>query len=415
MKPLFSVSVLLIGAMLTPLTMAATQTAQATAPQPTAAQQGNCVGTPVKKPTQHKPSARHKRAVRSQSQSASAKLATPPAAAEKAVVILSPTPLVNISPVKAPEPLPLCEPRITNPPFSSYTVTEIQLRPLFVTTVRLPEPVSSIAAGAPTFFEAAHSDDDARLVFIKPTTHDPFEINILIALQTGDMVSLRVFSGGDHCAAAKLDYILDYRTPRSLLSLSGEMNSPVMAAGPAHGITPASLPVVKTGHSKVEAHPAVGEPKSIDEALDKQAAITAPLWVTATDLKKAIKANENAPTTVAVSVGSVVQNGETMTITYSVLNVSSGWVQILPPQVQLAGPANKKSGKKHAALAEELPIQEFRLPVSKLSPGARTDGAVQFARPGFKQSKEAMLLQIATASAVDTPLLMPIPFVAAGK
>jgi hypothetical protein len=52
--------------------------------------------------------------------------------------------------------------------------------------------------------------------------------------------------------------------------------------------------------------------------------------------------------------------------------------------------------------------------IVKLAPGERSDGVVQFSRPGFKQSKETLLLQLATADAVDHPVMIPLPFVAPG-
>ena len=73
------------------------------------------------------------------------------------------------------------------------------------------------------------------------------------------------------------------------------------------------------------------------------------------------------------------------------------------------------TGQVSEILAEQVPITDYRLNMRRLAPGERADGAVQFARPGFKQSKDRLLLQLATASAVDTPLLMPIPFVAPGR
>jgi hypothetical protein len=49
---------------------------------------------------------------------------------------------------------------------SGSTVTDVHLRPLFTTTIRLPEPVTSVAVGAPTLFEVEHSDEEPRLVFV---------------------------------------------------------------------------------------------------------------------------------------------------------------------------------------------------------------------------------------------------------
>src|SRR5215469_18091493 len=64
------------------------------------------------------------------------------------------------------------KPAVSNLTISSSSVTDLHLRPLFTTTIRLPEPVTSVAVGAPTLFEVEHSTDDPRLVFIKPTSAD---------------------------------------------------------------------------------------------------------------------------------------------------------------------------------------------------------------------------------------------------
>jgi len=119
------------------------------------------------------------------------------------------------------------------------------------------------------------------------------------------------------------------------------------------------------------------------------------------------------------ALGEVREKGDEMLVAYSVLNTTNHWIEVLPPQVELNSPnldgEKKKNKKKREILAEKVPITDYRLNARRLAPGERADGAVQFARPGFKQSKDRLLLQLATASAVDTPLLMPVPFVAPGR
>jgi hypothetical protein len=51
-------------------------------------------------------------------------------------------------------------PEISVLPLSGSTVTDLHLRPRFTTTIRLPEPVTSVAVGAPTIFEVEHSDQE---------------------------------------------------------------------------------------------------------------------------------------------------------------------------------------------------------------------------------------------------------------
>jgi hypothetical protein len=60
------------------------------------------------------------------------------------------------------------KPAVTDLRVSGHSVTDLHLRPLFTTTIRLPEPVTSVAVGAPTLFEVEHSDQEPRLVFVKP-------------------------------------------------------------------------------------------------------------------------------------------------------------------------------------------------------------------------------------------------------
>jgi hypothetical protein len=309
------------------------------------------------------------------------------------------------------------EPRIASVSLDSYVVTDVHLRPLFSTTIRLPESATSIVVGAPTLFMAEHSDDDPRLVFVKPSTHEAAESNLLIALQSGETISLKLISSGDVGSKDSVDFVLDYRSGKRLLMFAQDMGiSPITSILPA---APVRTSAVTSSRSSTTPVPALEDARipleGLDAALSRQASIATPRWITVEDLKRMNKANTKAPNTIAISLGRIAQDGDSMVATYSILNVSNQWVQVLPPQIQLANPMQKKSRKKRGALAEQVPIEDYRLNLSKLSPGARADGVVKFSRPGFKQSREALLLQIATASAVDTPLLVPLPFVAPGS
>jgi hypothetical protein len=105
-----------------------------------------------------------------------------------------------------------------------------------------------------------------------------------------------------------------------------------------------------------------------------------------------------------------------MTLSYSVLNVSDHWIEVLPPQIQLLNPkAKKRNKKKPQSLSEQVPIQSYKMTATKLAPSQRLDAAVIFARPGFKQTRDKMVLQVAINSAVDTPFLLPLSFVAPGN
>jgi hypothetical protein len=89
------------------------------------------------------------------------------------------------------------KPTVSDLSISSHSVTDLHLRPLFTTTIRLPEPVTSVAVGAPTLFEVEHSDQEPRLVFVKPSTKESATSNLVIALQSGQEISMRLLSDGD--------------------------------------------------------------------------------------------------------------------------------------------------------------------------------------------------------------------------
>ena len=104
-------------------------------------------------------------------------------------------------------------------------------------------------------------------------------------------------------------------------------------------------------------------------------------------------------------VSEVIDQGPEVVVLFSTLNVQSHPVQLMPPQVQLAGKRHKVWSS-----SEQLPVDEFRMSRRRLGPGERADGVVVFKRPSFKQSNETLLLQMADSGAVDRPALAPIGF-----
>ena len=289
------------------------------------------------------------------------------------------------------------KPAVTDLPISGNSVTDLHLRPLFTTTIRLPEAVTSVAVGAPTLFEVEHSDQEPRLVFVKPSTKEPATSNLVIALQSGQAISIRLLSDGDG-GNAPVDFVVNYRPQQSFLI--GSTDAVVHSAETAKEEKPRTIPV-------------------IDQALKTQSEIATPDWVggLAKDARNPDGKATGKP--LVAALGDVREKGDEMLVAYSVLNTTNHWIEVLPPQVELNSPnldgGKKKNKKKREILAEQVPITDYRLNARRLAPGERADGAVQFARPGFKQSKDQLLLQLATASAVDTPLLMPVPFVAPGR
>jgi len=285
-------------------------------------------------------------------------------------------------------------PTVLDLPITGSTVSDIHLRPLFTTTIRLPEPVTSVAVGAPTLFKVEHSTDDPRLVFIKPTSAGAAVSNLIIALKSGQEISIRLLSNGQ-TSTAPVDFVVNYEPRQSFLIGSTDALAKNAAA-------PSDPPV---------------QAKPIDVALRQQEDLASPQWVSGMERQDRNRSGAASTEPILVALGTVQNRGERMLVAYSVVNTSGHWIEVLPPQVELRSPdhdAGKKKKQKQT-LADQVPVSEFRLTARRLAPGQRADGAVEFSRPGFKQSADRLVLEIATASAVDHPLLVQLPFVAPGE
>ena len=102
-----------------------------------------------------------------------------------------------------------------------------------------------------------------------------------------------------------------------------------------------------------------------------------------------------------------------MTVAFSIQNSSSRTIELLPPQIQLAGASKNKHGK--TIKAEPVAIKDYRMTSRRLAPGASTDGVVVFERPAFKEARERLLLEVAQAEEVDRPVMAPITFVGSAE
>ena len=105
--------------------------------------------------------------------------------------------------------------QIVTPNLDLQSVTILHLRRGFVSSVRLPEEVSSVVLGDPGAFKAEHSEAEPQLVFFKPTSPKPAETNALITTKTGHEVSLSLMSEGNSDRGGAVDYVLKYEQPRS--------------------------------------------------------------------------------------------------------------------------------------------------------------------------------------------------------
>src|SRR5215469_14390146 len=96
------------------------------------------------------------------------------------------------------------------------SITVLHLHPGFVSSVRLPEEVSSVVVGDPAAFKGEHSEAEPRLVFFKPSSPKPASTNALITTRSGREVSLTLVSEGTSAHQA-VDYVLEYEIPHSFL------------------------------------------------------------------------------------------------------------------------------------------------------------------------------------------------------
>jgi hypothetical protein len=286
------------------------------------------------------------------------------------------------------------QPIVSDVTVSKAAVTDVHLRPLFTTTIRLPDAVSSVAVGAPTLFEAEHADQEPRLVYIKPATKQPAESNLVITMRSGETISMRLISDGNSALNEPVDYIVDYKPQESFFIASSD---PI-----------ALRPQEQSTEAKHD---------PLDLALQGQARVSTPAWQSSAALDE--KASKTGPPSIVGALGEIREINGRMLVAYSVRNQSNHWIEVLPPQIEVSSPGDKseikKKDRKHIVEAEQVPVNSFKVNGRRLAPGERVDGVVTFDRPGFKQSQERLLLELASANSVDQPLLLPVPFVAPGN
>jgi hypothetical protein len=279
-------------------------------------------------------------------------------------------------------PRVLPDARIVRLTLDTQSVTVLHLRPGYVSSVRLPEDVSSVVLGNPDTFKAEHSEAEPRLVFLKPTTASRAETNALITTRTGHEISLHLVSVGNSDRTGAVDFVLQYDLPHSFLL--GNSQSTFLISE-TKSVVPEPLPSAVGSNA-----PATSTQEPVRPQRDPN-----PHW---------------QGKLLQVAVGRITEKDRQMTVEFSVLNASSKTIELLPPQIQLAGKSNEKH--KKAVKADPVPIKDYTMTIRRLPPGGRADGVVVFDRPSFKESREQMLLQVAQAEGVDQPVLVPVAFVA---
>jgi hypothetical protein len=261
-------------------------------------------------------------------------------------------------------------------------VAVLHLRPGYVSSVRVLEEVSSVVLGDPGAFKADHSEAEPQLVFFKATSAKPAQTNALITTRGGHEISLSLVSQGKSDRSEPVDYVLNCQRPRSFLIAS---THPMFVVGETKNVAtenpPTSTPQQKTG--------------SQEEDLLRAERVENPHWE-----GKQLR----------VAVGQAMKKAQQMAVPFAVLNSSGRTIELLPPQLQLAGTSKDKH--RRAIKAEPVAIKDYWMTSRRLAPGARADGIVVFERPTFKESRERLLLVVAQAEEVDRPVLSPIAFVA---
>ena len=258
----------------------------------------------------------------------------------------------------------------------------LHLRPGYVSSVRVLEDVSSVVLGDPGTFKAEHSEAEPQLVFFKTTSAKPTRTNALITTKSGHEIALSLVSQGKLDRTEPVDYVLTCDRPRRFLiapSSGSFVIGETKSLGPNDPLTTESQP----------------KSTSPEQELPNTERLKNPHW-------------QGKP--LQIAVGKPIKRMQEMVVPFAVLNSSRNLVEVLPPQIELAGVSRDKHRK--AVKAEPVAIKDYWISTRQLAPGARADGVVFFERPSFKESRERLLLSVAQADAVDRPVLIPIAFVA---
>lgn len=264
----------------------------------------------------------------------------------------------------------------------------VRVAPRFATAIRLTEAVSSVVVGDPDRFLVEHSDKEPMLVLVKPVVAEPADSNLLITTAAGRQLSFLLQATGV-TPGPTVDFVVNYRPAASFL---------VDDTGPWPPHAAEVDPLAMRTRARTN---------EIDRLLERQQRSPLPkLFGSRTE------GPENKGERVRAGVAEVVENGDEVIVLFSVVNPQRRSIEVLAPQVQLAGAVRKGFPVKRTrwATSEQIVVRDYRLSRQKIGPGERADGVLLFNRPGFKQSMQGLFLQVAESGAVDLPALAPIAF-----
>ena len=260
------------------------------------------------------------------------------------------------------------------------------------TTIRLPEPVNSVIVGDSNLFQAEYSPSEPLLVFARPVTSTVSESNLVISTALGRrfIFILRTVGPGVTDNKSIVDLFVNCKTSGGLFIEDRFPTTAISETAPLGNASAAETR--RDGKENVKSENAL----DLDEIVASE--------------RRRPAANQFGDR-VRVAVGQVIEDGSRLIVSFSVINRESDKIELVPPQVQLAG--QTKSGMFRRArwtTVQQLPVQTYRITQRIVAPGERVDGVVVFERPAIKHSTENLMLQIADAAAIDQPTLAPIHF-----
>ena len=318
-------------------------------------------------------------------------------------------------------------PQVRSQATADGKVTAVEVAAHFVTAIRLPEAVNSVAVGDAALFQVEHSEREPELVLVKAITEKSAETNLLISTVHGRQISLLLVSRGPSAVPAKVDFLLQYKSRGSFLiepevvpfPLVGQTTPLVTAQSVTSAATsssdkqPSLLPVslatstANGPNSMADPTASQVQPGSLDELLSRQEHSPLPVLYGERVEGENVKGDR-----LRAGISEVIDGGRQVVVLFSVANTSKHAILLMTPQVQLGGKTRRGKIVKHDrwSTAEQLTILDFRLSRRRLGSGERADGVVMFERPPYKQSNETLFLQMAESGAVDRPALAPIGF-----
>ena len=227
-------------------------------------------------------------------------------------------------------------------------VTIVEIAAHFVTAIRMPEAVNSVAVGDAALFQVEHSEREPELVLVKALTEKSAETNLLISGVHGRQISLLLVSRGASPVPTKVDFLLQYKPSGSFLvepqvvpfPLVGQ-TTPLAKAPPVTnstatngadgqpalistslGTSASNMPNLPPGPPASQA-----QPRSLDELLERQE--RAPLPVLHGEREEGEKVKGDRLRT---GFSEVIDNGQQVVVLFSVVNTSKHAILLMPPQ-----------------------------------------------------------------------------------